>query len=52
MIGPWRKKAGLKVLEREREEDRKKRWEEDGAQTCGLEEPKVKRDLSHSWGVE
>jgi len=39
-------KGGVESFgEGEREEDRKKRWKEDGAETCGLEEPKVKRDL-------
>ena len=43
MIGQWKGKVGLEVLERKRE--RKRRWKEDGAEPHGLEEPKVARDL-------
>ena len=53
MIGQWKGKVGLEVLEsgvkrgkRERQRrQRKRRWKEDGAEPHGLEEPQVTRDF-------
>ena len=59
MIGQWKGKVALEVLEKERQGDggdrgkqRKGRWKEDGAEPCGLEKLQVVRALSHSWGIE
>ena len=59
MIGQWKGKAGLEVIERERgretrrlRQERKRRWEENGAEPYGLEEPQVARNLIHSWGLD
>lgn len=56
MIGLWKGKVGLEVLEQGREEgerqtrrkkrQRKGRWEEDGVEPRGLEKQQVVRDLT------
>ena len=53
MIGQWKGKVGLEVLEREKRGRRRERRRErrrckdNGAEQCGLEKSKVIRNLIH-----